>query len=198
MEALQILVKNMEKKKDIRTRILNARTQMSYEDWWEKSHCICDKVTTHPFFLNAKNIFCYIDVRNEVGTRALIEYAWALGKRVAAPRICGGEMDFCYFQSFQELTEDAFHIPSPSIESEIANTSEALIIMPGAVFDKHMHRIGYGKGYYDKYIEKHPDCKTLAVAFQFQVLDNIPFDTHDKCPEYLITEEYIYGKEFAQ
>ncbi len=187
----------METKKDIRTRILKERKLMSYEDWWAKSHIICKKVTTHPFFLSSKEICCYIDVQNEVGTREIIETAWKQGKKVAAPRICGDDMRFFYFHSFDELKDDTYHIPAPS-DLLPADSSSSLIIMPGAVFDKKRHRIGYGKGYYDRYLNIYSGCKTIAIAFENQVLTAIPFESHDKCPDYLITEEKIYGEEFTE
>lgn len=187
----------METKKDIRSRILKERSLMSYEDWWAKSHRICKTVTSHPFFLEAKEIYCYIDVRKEVGTRALIEAAWALGKKVAAPRICGEEMQFFYFQSMEDLSEDAYHIPAPANRLP-ADGEDVLIIMPGAVFDTQKHRIGYGKGYYDRYLNKRPGYKTIAIAFELQVQDEVPYEAHDKCPDLLITEEKIYGDEFTE
>lgn len=170
---------------------------MSDEDWCAKSYSICDKVTSHPFFLKAENIYCYIDVRREVGTREIIETAWSMGKRVAAPRIYGDEMEFFYFDSFEELTMDSFRIPAPN-DSLCAKAENPLVIMPGAVFDYNRHRIGYGKGYYDKYLDKYPKAKTIALSFAFQVQETIPFEEHDICPEYLITEEKIYGEEFTE
>lgn len=169
---------------------------MSDEDWCAKSYSICDKVTSHPFFLKAENIYCYIDVRREVGTREIIETAWSMGKRVAIPRTYEGDMEFYYFRSYDELIMGEYRIPTPPILN-CAKSKNPLIIMPGAVFDYDRHRIGYGKGYYDKYLDRHPNANTIALAFSFQVLSSIPYETHDRCPEYLFTEEKIYGEEFT-
>ena len=191
-ELLRTLGKSMETKKDIRKRILEERSYMSENERWERSHSICKAVTTHPFFLNAKDIYCYLPVKGEVDTSEIINCAWNLGKRTAAPRIIGDEMEFFYFRSFDELKIDRYNIPAPKAV-DLAKAGDAVMIMPGAVFDKERHRIGYGKGYYDRYLALHPLCKTIAIGFDFQVQEYIPYEEHDICPQYLITEEKIYG-----
>ena len=65
----------------------------------------------------------------------------------------------------------------------------SLIVIPGAVFDIQHHRIGYGGGYYDRFLEKVPGIATVALAFSFQIQEAIPFDTHDICPQVIITEK---------
>lgn len=193
MEALQILAKNMDlnkdiNKKDIRKRILVKRSQMPQEEWKEKSRRIFEKVTVHPFFLEAKEIYCYVDYKNEVETRSIIERAWELGKKVAVPKIIEDEMHFFYINSFSELKEGYFHIMEPPTDAK-AEGSDVLVIMPGAVFDKNRNRIGYGKGFYDRYLEEHPSYQTLALAFELQFVENIPVDSHDKKPKVIIAED---------
>ena len=181
----------MESKKDIRKRVLTERNLLSKEIWTEKSHRIYEKVIAHPFFLNAEEIYCYIDFKNEVGTRNILETAWSLGKKVAVPKIAGEYMEFHYINDFQKLSSGYCGILEPTIQNP-ADGRSALVIMPGAVFDKAKHRIGYGKGYYDQYLAKHPDYQTMALAFELQMLENKPADMHDICPEIIITEEQIY------
>ena len=183
----------METKKDIRKRILEVRSRMSENERWAKSHIICKTVTTHPFFLAAKNIYCYLPVKGEVDTREIVQVAWELGKNVAAPRILGDEMEFFYFQSYEELEVDKYNIPAPKPGNAAVTEASALVIVPGAVFDKQRHRIGYGKGYYDRFLARHTNCNTIAIGFDLQVLEHIPCEAHDRCPELLITEEKIYG-----
>ena len=64
-----------------------------------------------------------------------------------------------------------------------------LIIMPGSVFDVHGHRIGYGGGYYDKYLARHTQCRTIAVCFDFQIVEELPAEDHDICPELIVSEK---------
>lgn len=181
----------MELKRDIRKHVLIERNLITREEWTEKSCKIYEKVIAHPFFLNAEEIYCYIDFKNEVGTRNILETAWRLEKKVAVPKIVGKHMEFHYINDFQELSSGCWGILEPIIQN-LADGSNVLVIMPGAVFDRAKHRIGYGKGYYDQYLTKHPDYQTMALAFELQMLENIPADTHDICPEIIVTEEHIY------
>ena len=181
----------MVKKQDIRKNVLKQRNLMNEKEWDEHSHEIYKKVVTHPFFLESKEVYCYIDFRNEVGTKKIIEEAWRLGKRVAAPRIEGTEMNFYYIDSFTELESGYFGVLEP-VGEEKAEGEQVLVIMPGAAFDKKRNRIGYGKGYYDRFLEKYPTYRTLALAFELQVVDKIPSDSFDVKPNQIVTEENIY------
>lgn len=181
----------MESKKDIRKRVLAVRNSISKREWEEKSCIIFQTVITHPFFLDSKEIYCYMDYRNEVGTKRMIEAAWKTGKRVAVPKISGDNMEFYYIKSFGELHTGMFGIMEPQ-EKAPASGKNGLVLMPGAVFDKNRNRIGYGRGYYDRYLNAHPEQKTMALAFAFQVLESIPADIHDIRPQIIVTEEKIY------
>ncbi len=178
-------------KKVIRKSILAKRNLIPQKEWEEKSRRIFQRVVTHPFFLNADEIYCYLDYKNEVGTKEIIEKAWALHKKVAAPKIIGDEMFFFYIESFQDLEDGYCHIKEPKTRY-LAEGKNVLVIMPGAVFDEKRNRIGYGKGFYDRYLEKNPTFHTLALAFLLQFVENIPADIYDKKPEIIITEETIY------
>lgn len=192
MEALQILVKNMETKQDIRKRVLKQRIAMPKEEWQEKSRMISEKVISHPAFCSAEEIFCYVSCRSEADTYAILREAWRQGKKTAVPKVHGKEMDFYYIQSFDELEEGCFKIPEP-VTAKKAEGKNVLVIVPGAAFDRRRNRIGYGKGFYDRYLEKHSECRTLAIAFGFQIVERIPASEHDVLPEILITEECTYA-----
>jgi len=181
----------MESKKDIRKSVLEIRNRITDKKWEEKSRLIYEKVVTHPFFLEADAIYCYVDYRREVGTRDIIEHAWKLSKKVATPKVNGDEMNFYYIQSFEDLQEGFKGILEPK-QTYPANDENVLVIMPGAVFDKKCNRIGYGKGYYDKYLHAHPHYKTIAIAFELQMVDKIPAEAYDICPNMIITEENTY------
>ena len=93
----------METKRDIRARILEKRTHMTQEEWEFKSDLILKRLMEHPFFVEAREIYCYMDYRREVGTRRIIEKAWELNKKTAVPKVCGDDMEFYYVQRFDEL-----------------------------------------------------------------------------------------------
>lgn len=181
----------MESKKDIRKRVLTERNLISKREWEENSHKIYEKVVTHPFFLEADEIYCYVDYKKEAGTKAIMEQAWKLQKEVAAPKISGEDMEFYYINCFEELESGYCKIMEP-ISQEVAVGKNVLVIMPGAVFDKNRNRIGYGKGFYDRYLAKHPSYRTMALAFELQIVDDIPADIYDICPEVIVTEKKFY------
>ena len=83
--------------------------------------------------------------------------AWDDGKEVAVPRVDGdGIMHFYYLRSLKDLEPGAFGIMEPRADCRICETEEGLLLMPGVAFDEQGHRVGYGGGYYDRYLEKHP------------------------------------------
>ena len=181
----------MESKKDIRKCVLAERNLISEIEWTDKSDKVSVKVTTHPLFVDADEIYCYIDFRNEVGTKKIIETAWKMGKKVACPKIKGDYMNFYYIKSYNDLLPGNWGILEPA-EETLATGLNVLVIMPGAAFDCKKNRVGYGKGYYDQYLDKHPDYQTMALAFELQMVDNIPAYAHDISPQIIVTEEHIY------
>jgi len=183
----------MESKKDIRKRVLEKRNCIPDKEWEDKSRLICEKVVTHPFFLQADAIYCYADYRREVATRQIMEYAWKIGKKVATPKVLGDVMEFYYIQSFDDLEEGYKGIAEPK-QTNLAYDENVLVIMPGAAFDKTCNRIGYGRGYYDKYLQAHPNYKTIALAFECQMVETIPAEALDICPDIIITEEKTYER----
>lgn len=180
-------------KKDIRKRVLELRNSIDKEEWKAKSKLIETQVINHPFFLSADAIYCYIDYRNEVGTQGIIQRAWELQKKVAVPKVEGDIMNFYYISSFDDLQEGYRGIREPETHFP-SNDENALVIMPGSAFDRKRNRIGYGKGFYDKFMDSHRDYKTIAIAFECQLIDEIQADEHDYRPDILLTEGAIYDK----
>jgi 5-formyltetrahydrofolate cyclo-ligase len=161
------------------------------KEWKDATAEIAKQVAEHPLYLQAADIYCYVDYNGEVGTRAMIEEAWRQGKNVWVPRVLGAEMEFFQIHSYDELLPGTKGILEP--EEGIPGTGEnGLMIMPGVAYDRALHRIGYGGGYYDKYLEKHPQLKRMAIAFDYQVMEAVPCDVHDIQPEILITESQIF------
>ena len=100
------------------------------------------------------------------------------------------ESVFYKLTDFARLEPGYFGIPEP-VSGEIVNWSKALMIMPGVAFDRANHRVGYGGGFYDRYLEKHPQLERVAIAFSFQMLPEVPTEPTDICPQIIVTEEEI-------
>ena len=191
MVQLQIWVKNMEEKKQIRKQIFAARkahTDAQIEEW---SQVIADRVTALPEYKEAERILAYADYNHEVMTRFIIEAAWREGKEVAVPKVVGQDMVFYKLTDFAQLEKGYFGIPEPAY-GEIVQWEDAMMVMPGVAFDKENHRVGYGGGFYDRFLEKHPRIRRVAVAFEFQMLPEVPTEPTDIPPEIIVTEKSAY------
>ncbi len=178
----------MASKKEIRDQVLQKRRSLSSEEWKEKSRKIAKQIFLHPAFMGETYVFAYLPIRNEVDTLPVLEEAWRQGKKTAVPKVISKrEMEFYEITSMADLSPGKFGILEPVTEKRV-ETENALILMPGAAFDRSCARIGYGGGYYDRYLKKHPQMRTAALAFDLQLVEEIPAEAHDIKPEYLITE----------
>lgn len=181
----------MEEKKVIRKKVFAARkahTDQQIDDWSRK---IAETVTALSEYSNSRRILAYADYNHEVMTKYIIEAAWKDGKEVAVPKVVGQDMVFYKLTDFAQLEKGYFGIPEPA-RGEIVQWEEALMIMPGVAFDKQNHRVGYGGGFYDRFLEKHPYITRVAVAFEFQMMSEVPVEPTDISPEIIVTEKEIY------
>ena len=184
----------MKDKRELRQQILKKRSQLNEVELAYKSSLIAKKVINQLEFIATSTIYIYIDYRQEVSTQSIIETAWQLNKTVAVPKIIEGEMKFYKIDSFDELVPGAFGILEP-ISNKCMTTNEGLMIMPGVVFDANCHRIGYGKGFYDRYLKMYPQLDTIALAFDLQIVETIEVEAHDVCPQCIITESQCFHQK---
>ncbi|MCD7736938.1 MAG: 5-formyltetrahydrofolate cyclo-ligase, partial [Lachnospiraceae bacterium] len=126
-------------KKDIRKIVKDRRKELSEADRTDKSRRICETVCHMPEFLSAKEIYVYMDCKGEVSTRPLIEEAWRLGKKVAAPKVEGEDMSYYYISSYLDVEDGYFHVPEP-VTAKPAGDERALLIVPGVGFDRQRNR----------------------------------------------------------
>lgn len=181
----------MTEKTLIRKEVFKRRKNASLENLDKWSLQIRNQVVQTDAYKKANTIYTYVAYNREVETRGIIEQAWKDGKQVAVPRVEGDVMNFYLIQSFDELEPGCMGIPEP-VTNVPAMDEMALMIMPGVAFDAKKNRIGYGGGYYDKYLEAHTGLCRLAVAFELQFMKSVPTEPTDICPEMIITESKIY------
>jgi len=178
--VLQTSVRNMERKKEIRKRLLTVRKEFPGEALLEQSQILAEKVLCHPVYAGCRKLFSYVSFRNEADTTAIIQAAFVSGKRVAVPRVNGKEMDFFEIQSMEELQTGSFGILEPKESAKMVFPEEGdLMLVPGAAFDPEGNRIGYGGGYYDRYLAKYPELYTIGLAYDFQMLEDLPSEEFD-------------------
>ena len=186
-------------KKELRKRILELRGALSPKERHDKSICIAQQVLELECFKTCNKILLYMPVRSEVETQGIYQAAQRLGKKIYYPRVNGQQMEFYLINEMTEFDISAFGIkePKPTIAFELNDEDEVLIIVPGVVFDRRGNRIGYGGGYYDKYLHwmEHVSARgkisKVAVAYACQIVEDglIKNEVHDVQTDYIITEE---------
>lgn len=178
-----------EGKKAFRKEVKDRRAARTKEQIHQMSERIAERFLALPQYQEASCIYAYMDCKQEVETARIIRQAWADGKRVAVPRVRGEIMDYHYIDSFSQLEDGYFGIREPRQELPVAKEENALMILPGVAFDEALHRVGYGGGFYDRYQEAYPKLVRIALAFEFQVFPQVPFEGFDKKPMKIITEK---------
>ncbi len=179
-------------KKEIRAEVKRRRAQAEPETLHTDSAHILDQFTSLAAYRETSLLLAYVDAKREVETRPLMLKAWQDGKKVAAPRVDGeGIMHYYNIESLHDLEPGSFGILEPTSNCPLCETGKGLMLMPGVAFDEHCHRVGYGGGYYDRYLESHPELVHIALAFEFQIFPEVPFEKHDILPQMIVTEDRI-------
>ena len=179
-------------KKDIRKNILTIRESLSEEEVKEKSRLICSQLLNMHCFEQSKWIYGYMPIRNEVDIRPFLQHHLEEGKNIALPRVNGDTMEFYQIASFEDLEEGSFHVLEPKEGCPKAE-SNGFILVPGVVFDRKGGRIGYGKGFYDKFFASHNQTfEKIGIAYTIQIIDTIPTTSLDVPLHGLVCEEDLW------
>ncbi|MEA4923004.1 MAG: 5-formyltetrahydrofolate cyclo-ligase [Eubacteriaceae bacterium] len=194
-------------KEKIRNEILKKRNNMDREERKSAGIAIMEKVLALPAFKNAGTVFIYAAVNSEVDTCGIIEAALKAGKTVGLPRVAGKEMKFFGISRWEDLEPGSFSIPEPKAGCPLIEKCD-LMIMPGVAFDEDRHRIGYGGGFYDRYLagshlssvdkihdadpERSGEIRTAAIAFDLQICSGITAEGTDISPDMIITEKRMF------
>ena len=189
-------------KNEVRRLMARRKKEYSASQFEQKSLQITARLQELPCWKKADAVFAYMDLPGEVKMREFIRRCWEEGKTVAVPKIIASDIDdritaaqmrFYRINSFDDLHEGMMHImePDPDRCECLDSEEDALIIMPGVAFDADRRRIGYGGGFYDRYLAAYPGHATVAVAYEFQVLEQVPSQEQDIRPQLLVTEDRI-------
>ena len=177
-----------DQKKEIRQEVKRRRAEALPETLHENSLKIKKTFVELEAYKNTALLLAYVDAKREVETRLLMEQAWKDGKKVAAPRVDGdGIMHYYYIEGMDDLESGSFGIMEPKKSCPLCKEEEGLMLMPGVAFDEHCHRVGYGGGYYDRYLE-HFTGHTLSAVYSSQVQDFIP-ENHDISVQEVLIDE---------
>lgn len=182
-------------KSQLRAEYLARRRAIPPEAWREKSDQIAARLLALPEVDAATRILCYVSGKdNEVDTLPLIKRFLADGKSVGVPRsLPGGRLEWRVLSSLEQLSPGAFGIPEPSPSLtplyESPKTAD-ICLVPGIAWDKSGYRIGYGKGFYDRFLSYFIGL-SLGLAFDAQVTHELPRESHDRPVKLLLTESGV-------
>ena len=152
---------------------------MTVEQIERASAQLAEKLFAHPAYQRTPALYSYMSYNQEVRTRAIMERALADGKRVAVPKVYGDEMRFLWLEDLNAVAPGAYGIPEPVADGPVAGEPAALVLLPGLAFDRSGNRMGYGGGFYDKYLAAHPGHPTIALCYGFQLLPHLDTEDHD-------------------
>jgi len=183
-------------KKTLRKEMIQKRRALTDGAWHKKSQNILSHIQESMIIEDAENIMIFMDFRKEVETRPIIEWLWAQNKNVIIPRVKKGSpiLELCLIESFEEMNLSALGILEPKATHSEFVTPESIefVFMPGVAFTRDGCRLGYGGGYYDQLIplmQNH--IPRIALAFDLQIVENLPTEDHDIKIDGIITENGV-------
>lgn len=162
-------------KKELRKKYLEIRKKIKNKN--SKDLTIFQKVIINEEIKKATTILIYVSTEDEVDTKKLIEY-FLKNKKVAVPKVIGNDMNFYFINSLDDLENGYFNILEPKTKVEVKDFSNALSITPGVCFSKDGYRIGYGKGFYDRFYQKHKIYK-IGLCYKECLVEKLPNDYFD-------------------
>ncbi|PFK45841.1 5-formyltetrahydrofolate cyclo-ligase [Bacillus cereus] len=181
-----------EEKVRLRKKIVGQMNSLPKEQHKTLSEQIVFSLYEQKEWKDAQTIGITLSMENEVNTYAIIEQAWREGKRVAVPK-CNREtrtMTFRQITNFDQLETVYMNLrePIPALTVEVEANGIELLFVPGVAYTRRGERIGYGGGYYDRYLVEY-EGKTLSLAFDFQMVNYIPTESFDQNVQKIITEK---------
>lgn len=166
-------------KQELRRCIREKKRAMTDWEIREKSTRLAELFFATEAYRRAETIYGYLPYNQEVRTVPMLERAIMDGKRVAVPKCYGDEMRFIYLTDLSQVARGYAGIPEPIADEPVARDKTALVLMPGLAFDPEGHRIGYGGGFYDKFLAEEPEHPTLALCYDFQMLPKLETEEFD-------------------
>jgi len=177
-----------EAKERLRRNILAIRDSLSAGEIAEAGRAIEELLFAEEHFKNAKTVAFYLAKGNEVQTNGMIERAMREGKAILVP-VTNEHISMCRLASLDDVVPGKFGVPEPKTREQAKHPPE-VVIVPGVLFGLCMHRIGYGKGYYDAYLKKSEAFK-IGISYDFQVMEELPRHEHDVPVDLIITDKRL-------
>jgi 5-formyltetrahydrofolate cyclo-ligase len=172
----------------LRKKILEMRDSLTQDEISSKSRAIMKTLFSMPRFKEAKVVAFYLPKGSEVDAGMMVKEALRLGKEVVVP-VTDHKITFYKFKSFDDLKKGKYGILEPKTREKPSKPPD-IILIPGTCFGLCMHRVGYGKGYYDDYLGKSFSYR-IGLCFDFQLVEKLPTHENDQRMDEIITEKRI-------
>lgn len=166
-------------KQTIRQSMREKKRALTESEILRRSEILCRMVLETEAYQTAKTIYGYLPFNQEVNLKFLLQQALKDSKQIALPKCYGREMRFILISDLNQVQKCANGAPEPIDDHPVAADPSALVIVPGIAFDAKGYRIGYGGGYYDRFLSAEPYHPTIALCFDFQLVPQLPHESHD-------------------
>lgn len=190
----------MNGKSDIRKRILGLRNALPREHIEVASLKIMKTLKGMDQILRASTLMVYLSFGSEVLTDNLIRWGWGEEKRIVVPfcRPESREMTACRIDGFDELEKGHYGIRAPKVGRlrPVSRGEIDVVIVPAVAFDRRGYRVGYGGGYYDRFLPAAPQAAKIGAAFVCQIVAEVPVEPYDVTMDYIVTEKEIFRLPF--
>ncbi len=186
-------------KKEIRSHIKAVRNDLPVSLRTEYSHIISERLYELREFKECNKLFTYISFGSEVNTKEIIDMALQMNKKVYVPKVEDNDLNFYEIDGLKDLIRSKFGILEPDSDkhqqyrSTLSDNNKMLMLLPGLAFDKYGNRIGYGAGYYDRYLGRysHNEWIKIALVYDFQILNQLTVNKYDIPTDYIITDKKL-------
>ena len=174
-------------KPELRKMMLEKRTKLSADEIKTASAAVTKNLFADIGFLRAVDVGFYYPLTGEIDTSEAMERAMLFGKRIYLPKIANDEMVFCAFKAGDELVKNKRGFLEPA-ETDVGEPE--IVIVPGVAFDLEKHRLGFGKGHFDKYLRGR-DAVAIGICHEWQVVDKLPSEKHDVQMNKVIAGDWV-------
>ncbi len=178
-------------KEEIRKRIAELRRLVTAEEKSRWDTAIRDRLFLLPQMENISGVYCYIDIRNEAGTRQILEKLWEQKIPAAVPKVIGRDMEFSRIGSWEDVSPGCMGIPEPVRPDALPDEFDRnpLVLAPAVALDKKGNRVGYGGGYYDRFLSRLMGGYVIGLAYEFQIYEDILAEGHDRAVDGILTPD---------
>ena len=166
-------------KKALRRAIREQKRAMTEAEIVSRSEKLGELFLNTEVYRTAKTLYGYLPYNQEVRTVPMLQQALRDGKKVAVPKIYGDTMKFLYLDDLSRVEKNEMGIPEPVDDTPVADDPTALVLMPGVAFTRKGDRMGYGGGFYDRFLAEEPNHPTLALCYEFQIVESLPTEEFD-------------------